>query len=478
VAIAELGSEVRSAPASASAPGARAPRAVASPADVRLALRFASSALACFALLEAAAHLLAPSVTPSLHVALALAAWELAVQGVVTHAALARRSAARPPSPLAVSVLVAAWNEERDIVSTVRSILAQDGVELELVVADDGSTDRTRARLVEHFALAARPDGSLSDARGLVRVLCLSHRGKGAALEAARRAARHPILVTVDADTLLGSGALEHLVRPFVEDEVEAAAGSVVVRDADDLLSRFQHLEYLKTTLTRRGWSELALLEQVPGAFAALRASAVEAAGGFPTDSLTEDYEVMFRLYAHAAEQGRRIRVPTVSEAIAYTEPPRSLAGLSRQRARWFAGFLVTLARFRALTWSARAGAFGLVRLPIKWMDAALPLWSLASIALFAALAAIEPNGLRLEVSALGLFLLGLRWALDLAQTALALRLHAAAPGRLAAREPRVVLTWLHALAESFTYTWLRQVLVVRAYALALTKARVWETAR
>jgi hypothetical protein len=55
VAIAELGSEVRSAPASASAPGARAPRAVASPADVRLALRFASSALACFALLEAAA---------------------------------------------------------------------------------------------------------------------------------------------------------------------------------------------------------------------------------------------------------------------------------------------------------------------------------------------------------------------------------------------------------------------------------------
>jgi hypothetical protein len=138
----------------------------------------------------------------------------------------------------------------------------------------------------------------------------------------------------------------------------------------------------------------------------------------------------------------------------------------------------VTLARFRALTWSARAGAFGLVRLPIKWMDAALPLWSLASIALFAALAAIEPNGLRLEVSALGLFLLGLRWALDLAQTALALRLHAGAPGRLAAREPRVVLTWLHALAESFTYTWLRQVLVVRAYALALTKARVWETAR
>jgi hypothetical protein len=63
-------------------------------------------------------------------------------------------------------------------------------------------------------------------------------------------------------------------------------------------------------------------------------------------------------------------------------------------------------------------------------------------------------------------------------QTHLALRLHAHAPSRLSAREPPAALTWMHAIVEAFTYTWLRQLLVVRAYAFVATKARVWETAR
>lgn len=445
---------------------------------LRVSARLVFGASAALASLELLAAWLTPHVDAGLHVALALVAWELAVQGLVMHAALWRRDERAPASPLAVSVLVAAWNEEKDIVATVRSILAQEGVSLEVIVADDGSTDRTREVLREAFVLTDAGEGTLADASARVRVATLPHRGKGAALESARRLARHPILVTVDADTVLGPGAIERLARVFVDPAVEAAAGSVVVRDADDVLSRFQHLEYLKTTLVRYGWSQLGMLEQVPGAFAALRASAVEHAGGFPTDSLTEDYEVMFRLYARAAEEGRRIRVPTVPEACAYTEPPRTLGGLSRQRTRWFAGFLVTLARFRALALDPQADAFGLVRLPIKWIDAILPLWSLGSLTVVVGVALAAPASARLEVSALGVALVLVRLGVDLAQTFLALRLHARAPSRLPSREPRAALTWAHALLEAFTYTWLRQLLVVRAYAFALTKARVWETAR
>jgi hypothetical protein len=71
-----------------------------------------------------------------------------------------------------------------------------------------------------------------------------------------------------------------------------------------------------------------------------------------------------------------------------------------------------------------------------------------------------------------------LRLGVDLLQTHLALRLHARAPSRLSAREPAAALTWMHALLEAFTYTWLRQLLVLRAYAFAVTRGRVWETAR
>jgi hypothetical protein len=455
-----------------------APPARISAHTLRLSARLALGASGALVLLELLAASLTPHVDAGLHMALALVAWELAVQGLVTHAALTRREDRAPASPTAVSVLVAAWNEEKDIVATVRSILAQEGVTLEVIVADDGSTDRTRDVLREAFVLTDASADTLVDASARVRVATLPHRGKGAALESARRLARHPILVTVDADTVLGPGAIERLTRAFVDPSVEAASGSVVVRDPDDVLSRFQHLEYLKTTLVRHGWSQLGMLEQVPGAFAALRASAVEHAGGFPTDSLTEDYEVMFRLYARAAEESRPIRVPTVPEACAYTEPPRTLAGLSRQRTRWFAGFLVTLARFRALALDPHADAFGLVRLPIKWIDAILPLWSLGSLAVVVALATVSPASARLEVSALGVALVLLRLGVDLMQTHLALRLHAHAPSRLSAREPPAALTWMHAIVEAFTYTWLRQLLVVRAYAFVATKARVWETAR
>jgi cellulose synthase/poly-beta-1,6-N-acetylglucosamine synthase-like glycosyltransferase len=444
---------------------------------VALAARLVALFACGLAALELAAYTLSPSVPPSLHIALTLVAWELAVLGLVTHAALARRDDPAPPIPFAASVLVAAWNEEKDIVSTVRSLLAQEGVVLEVIVADDGSTDRTRAVLVDALGLEVRGD-ELVDPAARVRVLSLAHGGKGAALEAARRAARHPILVTVDADTVLGPGALERLVRPFADPRVEAVSGSVVVRDAQSALTRLQYLEYLETTLLRHGWSELGLLEQVPGAFAALRASAVERAGGFPTDSLTEDYEVMFRLYARAAAEGRRIRVPTVTDACAYTEPPRTLAGLARQRTRWFAGFLVTLARFRALTLDPRAGAFGLVRLPIKWADAMLPLCSLGSLALVVALALTSPESARFEVTTLGVLLLAIRLTVDVAQTFLALRVHHRAASRIPDREPAVALTWLHALTKTFTYVWLRQLLVVRAYAFAPTRTRVWETAR
>ncbi|MBX7194000.1 MAG: glycosyltransferase family 2 protein [Sandaracinaceae bacterium] len=444
---------------------------------LRVGARLAVATLAALGVLELLAAWLTPHVELGLHAALALAAWELAVQGLVTHAATRRRRDEVPAARASVSVLVAAWNEERDIVATVRSILAQEGVTLEVLVADDGSTDRTREALRDAFALEARDEALVTPSERL-RVLTLPHRGKGAALEAARRVARHPILVTVDADTTLGPGAIERLTRPFVDPQVEAAAGSVVVRDARDVLSRFQHLEYLKTTLLRHGWSELGMLEQVPGAFAALRASAVEHAGGFPTDSLTEDYEVMFRLYARAAEEGRSIRVPTIVDACAYTEPPRTLAGLARQRTRWFAGFLVTLGRFRALTLDVRADAFGLVRLPIKWIDAIVPPWSLISLVIVLALAASAPSGASLEVSALGLVLIALRLAMDALQTHLAIGAHRGAASRLPEREPSHASTWLVALGESWSYAWLRQLLVLRAYPFAVRKARAWETSR
>jgi cellulose synthase/poly-beta-1,6-N-acetylglucosamine synthase-like glycosyltransferase len=424
-------------------------------------LALVASWTAAFALLLGAASRLEAHVQAGLAVALFFVAQELGTLAVVVTAAM--RPAPRPSGALpAVSVLIAALDEVGSIALTLRSVLAQRGVALEVIVADDGSADGT-AELVER---------TFGDA---VRVLRLPHRGKGAALESARAVARHPVLVTVDADTELAPDALARLAAAFVDPRVDAAAGAVVPRDPRGLLERFQVTEYLKNTLVRRGWSALGALDQVPGALAAIRAASLDRAGGFPTDSLTEDYEVAFRLYAQAAREGRRIRIPTIPEARAYTEPPRTLAGLVRQRTRWFAGFLSTLWRFRALVLRPRAGTFGLVRLPLKVVDAVLPpigLVSLVSMAMGLA------SG-HAEITALSIVLLVVRASTDLVVQALAIALHrrASQPGD---PMPAPSLAWMiaTALLESWSYAWLKQLAVLRAYPFALWRVRTWERAR
>jgi len=71
-----------------------------------------------------------------------------------------------------------------------------------------------------------------------------------------------------------------------------------------------------------------------------------------------------------------------------------------------------------------------------------------------------------------------LRTAVDVAQTHLAFRAHATASSRIAALEPSLASSWAHALLDAWSYAWLRQLLVLRAYAFAMTRSSRWETSR
>ena len=182
-----------------------------------------------------------------------------------------------------------------------------------------------------------------------------------------RRARDTPILITVDADTTPARGALAAMARAFTDPEVVSAAGVVAVRNAREAwLTRHQHVEYQRTTWVRVAWSSLGALEQVPGAFTGVRAAAFAEVGGFPTDSLTEDYELTYRLLAHGVRNGRVPMVVTVPEAVVWTVVPSTLGGFVRQRTRWFAGFLTTLARFRRLLFESPRGCVRNVAVAIE----------------------------------------------------------------------------------------------------------------
>ncbi|HEX4599759.1 MAG TPA: glycosyltransferase [Gemmatimonadales bacterium] len=260
--------------------------------------------------------------------------------------------AAGPGDLPSVTAVIPAYNEERVVARTVQSLLAQDYPGLEIVVVDDGSPDRTAA--VVTAAFSRHP---------AVRVVSQPNRGKAHALNAGVALARGAVIVAVDADTVLAPGAIQALVAPLADPRVGAVAGNAKVGNRINLVTRWQAVEYVTSqSLDRRAFAVLNCITVVPGAIGAWRRELVLAAGGFSDQTMAEDQDLTLALLR------RGWRIAYADRAIAYTEAPDTLAGLSRQRFRWSFGTLQCAWKHRGALFRWRYGTLGLVALPNVWV--------------------------------------------------------------------------------------------------------------
>lgn len=418
----------------------------------------------------------------SLQAALAFVGIDLAVGLVLIRTLFARLREELPIEGEVpqVSVLLPLWNEGvSGARKTIEAWASQRGVGHELLVGDDGSTDGSSQALVDALGLAAVTSnhftGEVNGTR--VQLFRLPHSGKGATLNALSRHAQHAVLVTVDADTIPTEGSLRRLAAAFRDEQVDMATGVVSISNGrDGWLLGNQSAEYLKNALVRIAWSTLGGLDQVPGAFTGIRANVFHAVGGLPEDSLTEDYELTFRVMEHGVERGRAPKVATVLRAQVFTQGPSTVKGFIRQRTRWFAGFISTLLKFRRLIFDPRAGAYGLVRLPLKCLDAVLPALAFASLVVLVRGGVVSALG----ISRLSLTLFAVRWVWDLIIFAMALtaskRLGDGPSTERAA--PPLMTAWFFTGFEALTYVWLKHAAALRGTAWAMWRLRRWETSR
>jgi cellulose synthase/poly-beta-1,6-N-acetylglucosamine synthase-like glycosyltransferase/peptidoglycan/xylan/chitin deacetylase (PgdA/CDA1 family) len=296
----------------------------------------------------------------------------------IVHWGRARRTY-HPPYEGLVSVLVPAHNEEKVICRTLDALVNSDYRSLEIIVIDDGSTDGTAA------VVSRYPDSS-------VRLIQQTHAGKAAALSKGFHAARGEIVICVDADTIFAPAAISALAGPFWDPRVGAVCGNPKVGNKVNLLTRLQSLEYLlSVNLDRRGYALLNCIPVVPGAAGAWRRTAVEASGGFPGDTVTEDMDATICI----SRAG--YRVVYAPKAVAYTEAPQTLRGLHGQRKRWSFGTLQVLWKHRRAALSPGNGSLGLAGLPSLWVGTfVLPFfWPLMYVALgLSSLMSWSPQGL------------------------------------------------------------------------------------
>ncbi|WP_038045550.1 glycosyltransferase family 2 protein [Thermus caliditerrae] len=294
---------------------------------------------------------------------------------------------------LPVSILVPTYNEEKTIAHSVRSFLSLHYPEFEVVVVADGPKDRTLEVLKEAFRLVPveavyRRVLPSKPVRGIYRstlypnliVVDKENGGKADALNAGLNLARYPLFCSVDADSLLDAQALLRASRLFLEDEGVLAVGGTIrplngaevrggvveaMRLPRGFLEKMQIVEYARAFfLGRAGWSALNALLIISGAFGVFRREEVLRIGGYRTDTVGEDMELVVRLHRRAREEGREYRIPYTPDPICYTEVPADWKTLRRQRNRWHRGLWEVLWFHRGMLFNPRYGRLGLLAMP------------------------------------------------------------------------------------------------------------------
>jgi cellulose synthase/poly-beta-1,6-N-acetylglucosamine synthase-like glycosyltransferase len=251
-----------------------------------------------------------------------------------------------------ISILVAAYNEEKVIAETLRSLVATDYEgELEIIVVDDGSRDQTAAEVERVAEIDPR-----------VRLLRQENRGKARALQRALAAVRTGIVVFVDADTHFQRDTLTFLVGPFADEQIGAVSGHAKVGNLRTFIARCQSLEYTcGFNLDRRAYTRWNCITVVPGAISAIRKSAIDRAGGLSLQTLAEDTDLTLALHKD------RQRIVYVPQAIGWTEAPESVRTLAKQRFRWAYGTLQCLWKHRDMVFNWNYRALGWFSLPSVW---------------------------------------------------------------------------------------------------------------
>ncbi len=272
-----------------------------------------------------------------------------------------------------VTALIPAYNEERNILRSVVSLLRQTRLPDEIIVINDGSTDRT-GKLASLLA-------QLSDR---VTVISLSENtgNKALALEAGLEYVSGDVVVTIDADSELDSSYIELVTKRMIDPSVGAVCGKVVSKSYN-LITMVRQLDYLLADLVfRPGQDAMGTIFVAPGAGGTFRADIFKKA--LSADTVAEDMDITLSVH----EAG--FKVVYESRAIVYTQDPPNIRSYIRQLKRWYSGFFQCFRKhFRGVSARFKLYLLGIVAECVSWA-ATMSLAALGMLAPLALWAAIE----------------------------------------------------------------------------------------
>ena len=292
-----------------------------------------------------------------------------------------------------ITIIVPAYNEENGIVENVRSLLQLEYPDYQLIVVNDGSTDRTLEQLFTNFQIRqasfspyyeidSQPIKTvyLSPAYPNLVVIDKENSGKADSINAAINISRNPLITVIDADSILEKDCLLKIVRPFMEDDnIVAVAGTVRIANGCKInrgyieevglskswLARFQVVEYLRTFLFGRiGFDLLNGILIISGAFSCFRRDALIEIGGYKAGSVGEDMQIIVRLQEELRKKNPKTRVTFIPDPVCWTEAPEKIKSLASQRVRWQKGTIESIRFHKDLFFNPEYGWLGMFVFP------------------------------------------------------------------------------------------------------------------
>lgn len=223
-----------------------------------------------------------------------------------------------------ISIVIAAFNEEKAIAKTLASILQSDYPSFEVIVVNDGSSDRTEEVVREFQYLSAK----------IQLVNNFENIGKANSLNVGISKSQFDYIVTLDADTILAdSRTLKKLVLPLIDRNISAVSSNIKVINRDRWITKWQSLEYILAINTvKRARNLFNCILILPGAASAYKRKALDAIAGFSNTTLAEDADLTIALLKKGYKIGFQ------DNAVALTEAPFTVRDLFKQRLRWQTG--------------------------------------------------------------------------------------------------------------------------------------------
>jgi hypothetical protein len=297
-----------------------------------------------------------------------------------------------------ISIIAPAYNETINIVDNVRSLLSSHYVNYDVIIVNDGSKDDSLEKLIKAYDLVkveylinsqipTKPlrEGvfkSTNPAFEKLIVVDKENGGKADALNTGLNISNNKYVACIDVDCLLMEDALQKMIKPFLEstDSKVIAAGGVirianscVIKDGKLLdvnlpksaIVRGQILEYLRAFLLgRMAWSKLNGLLVISGAFGLFDKKTAIEVGGYDTNTVGEDMEIIVRMRRCMEEQKIKYKVAYIPDPLCWTEAPDTYKIFISQRNRWTRGTIETLKKHKKIGFNSDYNSLGTISYP------------------------------------------------------------------------------------------------------------------